>query len=362
MEVEDRLSSVLPAMKFDTNDACRVDSVANSDLNQISMTSLPPAPPDTKMNRTSRQEQFVNLTDIFSLLRTAESEGRLSADKGSRLRHVLMEAESSARANGVCWMNIVFRVLCELIPAPVYPSTAGGAGEIVGGTSLDATSPHHEDNIYPRWSEESSYQDVKSEAQDDRDKFSNAVPAQSLQETLCKPCLQLDTRPTSINNESEIENENDDAIAALLEMKMNPSPTNNNKRKSSTQDKSEPPIKATAASAIYPHPFSSLKDPKLYRRTRCKVPNCPNIGRACPEHGHDIKICKSEGCTNRAVKSGVCSKHGAKRPLCRVEGCSNQAKREGRCIKHGAVYGNCSEEGCCNQARSGGLCRKHGAK
>jgi hypothetical protein len=223
-------------------------------------------------------------------------------------------------------MNVVFRIICELIPPPVYPAASRGVPADVAKIEEKCHKP------------------------------SLAVHQEG------GPVLSLrasqDFELSSANKEGIL---NDDAVAALLDMKMNPSPTNDKKRKAVLEHPSEPSNK-TQASAIYPYPFSSVKDPKLFRRTRCKAPNCPNNGRACPDHGHDIKICKVEDCTNRAVKSGVCSKHGAQRPLCRVNGCTNQAKREGKCIKHGAVYGNCSEEGCLNQARSGGLCRKHGAK
>jgi hypothetical protein len=272
--------------------------------------------------------QFVTISDLFSLLHTAEIEGRLSPEKGTRLRHVLIDAESSARANGGCWMNVAFRIMCELIPPPVYPAASGAAV-----ISADVIK-----------SEEKRYKPSLSMHQEGM----LALPVQAPQ----------DLEFSSTNKEGIL---NDDAVAALLDMKMNPTPTNDKKRKAVLEHPSEPSNK-TQAKAMYPYPFSSAKDPKLFRRTRCKAPNCPNNGGACPDHGHDIKICKVGGCTNRAVKSGVCSKHGAQRPLCRVNGCTNQAKREGKCIKHGAVYGNCSEEGCVNQARSGGLCRKHGAK
>ena len=357
------------------------------EIPQFGLPSLPSRSSSTAqfMNNTNTTNtgQYVNMSDLFTFLRTAESEGRLSPDKCSRLRHVLMGAESSAvNGGGCCWMDVVFKVLCELIPAPVYPRVATGA---VGNGStrvnedtftLASRQQHEPQNWSVGRGNSSSRQSVTNDEASMRDASiepsvlnptdttvdsGSAVPTSK--GATCQPCQAPEMKPARTSDESN--HENDDAVAALLDMKMNPSPTNNNtnKRKASSTlspSSSEPPAKIPAA--IYPHPFSYIKDPKLYRRTRCKVPNCPNNGGACQDHGHDIKICRIHDCTNRAVKSGVCSKHGAKRPLCRVEGCTNQSKREGRCIKHGAVYGNCSEEGCVNLARSGGLCRKHGAK
>lgn len=296
---------------------------------------LPPVPPLTQTsNYAASHRPFVTMSDLFNLLHTAETEGRLDPEKGSRLRHVLIDAENASHSSGNCWMDVVFRVMCELIPSPVYQ--AGSVAATSMNTRMCATKPlkiHHQ--VYQQ-------------------NILYSAPLTQASQPLSKEFDVGTATKQGIGN--------DDAVAALLDMKMKPSPTNStNKRKASQELPSEPSSK-TQATAIYPYPFSTLKDPKLYRRTRCKAPNCPNNGGACPDHGHDIKVCKVEDCTNRAVKSGVCSKHGAKRPLCRVDGCTNQAKREGRCIKHGAVYGNCSEEGCVNQARSGGLCRKHGAK
>lgn len=362
-----------------------IDNVDNNDMHvppplyameniyetaQFGLASLPSRSSSTNMNNsTTNTGQYVNMSDIFTFLRTAESEGRIGPDKCSRLRHVLMGAESSAVNGGCCWMDVVFKVLCELIPAPIYPR-ANAAMACNDKTHHNGDVPTSSQDEPSQWStirgnplrqsvtnDESSIRDIRNEPSIFNPP-STTVDSGS-EGITCQPCKQPEMKP--VLNGDGSDRENNDAVAALLDMKMNPSPQNNKRKASSSSlTPSDPPSKTPAA--IYPHPFSYIKDPKLYRRTRCKVPNCPNNGGACPDHGHDIKICRINDCTNRAVKSGVCSKHGAKRPLCRVEGCTNQSKREGRCIKHGAVYGNCSEEGCVNLARSGGLCRKHGAK
>ena len=324
---------------------------------------LQPSMSITQMSNGSNTRQLVNTSDIFNLLRTAESGGRLSPEKGSRLRRILIEADAASINGGVCWMNIVFRVLCELIPAPACPTAVSVCPSVekspFGVSSpreiqqLDVNVPGTNSNL--PMVDQNNMKDIEQGSM-----FKSPPAADEISSAESKPCSQPNITPVSSGCGSK---DNDDAVAALLDMKMNSSTLNSKRKRSSTRDiiSEEPPFK-TSVQAIYPYPFSSAKDPKLYRRTRCKVPNCQNNGRACPDHGHNIKICTVEECQNRAVKGGVCSKHGAKRPLCRVEGCTNQAKREGKCIKHGAVYGNCSEKGCRNQARSGGLCRKHGAK
>ncbi|KAL3779191.1 hypothetical protein HJC23_008062 [Cyclotella cryptica] len=333
-------------------------------------------------------EQFVSMSDIFALLRTAELESRLNPAKASRLRHVIMEGANGACQGGsCCWMNVVFGVLCELIPAPVYAIGGASAGSLAGVPNddvvekacRDSSSPTmHQFSVQPtlpesqphsgsRCNEVSGRLTGESISQVKNSTLASSEMPASVEEQ-CKPCTESDNKSPPVSNNKSYP-ENDDAVAALLDMKMSSqdsSDTNlstTKKRKASTSHpSSEGPHKIPTTGAIYPHPFSPLKNPTLYRRTRCKAPSCPNNGSACPYHGHDIKICKISECTNRAVQGGVCSKHGARRPLCRVEGCTNQSKREGRCIKHGAMLGGCGKEGCGNRARSGGLCRKHGAK
>ena len=312
-------------------------------------------PPQPSTSITQISNGSVNVSDIFNLLRTAELEGRLSPEKGSRLRHILNEADAASANGGFFWMNIVFRVMCELMPAPAcrtaisVPPCVSSPREV---HQLDVNVSGTNSNLPTI--DQNTVRDINQGSM-----FKSAPAADKIESAQSKPCSLRKITPSSACGSKD----NVDAVAALLDMKMNSSAPNSKRKRTSTRDAiSEEPLFETSVQPICPHPFSSFKDPKLYRRTRCKVPNCPNNGRACPDHGHDIKICTVEECQNRAVKGGVCSKHGAKRPLCRVEGCTNQAKREGKCIKHGAVYGNCSEKGCTNQARSGGLCRKHGAK
>ena len=67
----------------------------------------------------------------------------------------------------------------------------------------------------------------------------------------------------------------------------------------------------------------------------------PVIREGCTlltQSGRKAKLCKSEGCTNRAIQGGQCFRHGAKahRKLCSSEGCKNYVVRGGICIKHGA--------------------------
>ena len=350
------------AQEADRPDTTKYNITSNSMMHDEGFQTdssyhLFPMPPRT--NHTNHPGQFVTMSDVFTLLRTSEAQNRLSPEKGSRLRHILMEVENSAQTSRVCWVNVVFRVLCELIPAPVCPATSCSDGvHSISSISMHQILPssssadiqRHQLQTY-RGTTGLNQDAIVRTASTNRisppvtENPTSTVHLYAPQEILCTPCLQSEGKtPTS----------NEDAVAALLDMRMSQSTVNKNKQRINSQKSS--------GAAIYPYPFSTIKDPKLYRRTRCKVPNCPNNGFACPSHGHNIKVCSIELCTNRAVKSGVCSKHGAKRPLCRVEGCANQSKREGRCIKHGAVYGSCSMESCQNLARSGGLCRKHGAK
>lgn len=78
---------------------------------------------------------------------------------------------------------------------------------------------------------------------------------------------------------------------------------------------------------------------------------------------HGANACKTEGCTNIAMKGGVCVKHGANQPKCRTPGCNKNAKKGGLCIAHGAKpkRASCSVEGCIKYAVEGGICIKHGA-
>ncbi|KAL7480104.1 hypothetical protein ACHAW6_005810 [Cyclotella cf. meneghiniana] len=330
-------------------------------------------------NGSTNTEQFVSMLDIFALLRTAELESRLNPVKASRLRHVIMEGGNGACPGGTCcWMNVVFGVLCELIPAPAYAVDSISAGSL-GRCSSDgaaheafreASSPMRRRFYGPPMLTDQQHSGSPS------NEIAMRLPDESIshvkhtmpvvsemltrEQTQCKPCTKSDSSPSAYKNKAHPEK--DDAVAALLDMKMSSHDSTDNefsprkKRKAPTSEPSlEAPHEIPATAAIYPHPFPPLKNPSLYRRTRCKAPSCPNNGSACPYHGHDIKICKISECTNRAVQGGVCSKHGARRPMCRVEGCTNQSKREGRCIKHGAVLGGCGREGCRNQARSGGF-------
>jgi hypothetical protein len=75
--------------------------------------------------------------------------------------------------------------------------------------------------------------------------------------------------------------------------------------------------------------------------------------------------CKSEGCTNFAIKGRVCIRHGAKyvRKKCSSEGCTRYAQKKGVCIKHGAIMNRSKLSRGDKKNRKGerGLCQSHDA-
>lgn len=106
-----------------------------------------------------------------------------------------------------------------------------------------------------------------------------------------------------------------------------------------------------------------------------------------------FKVCKIEGCGNKAKSKGLCSKHyvrllrhgdplgggteripkGTQSGNCKIDGCSNEMVAFGLCSTHYSKLkkygdplagrtnsgGECSVEGCCNPVKGLKLCAKH---
>ncbi len=69
---------------------------------------------------------------------------------------------------------------------------------------------------------------------------------------------------------------------------------------------------------------------------KCTYPQCSNFvqsDRVCVQHGYKMKQCRSNGCTNNAVRNGVCINHGAKR-YCTMPECGKPLFQAGKWRYH----------------------------
>jgi hypothetical protein len=71
-------------------------------------------------------------------------------------------------------------------------------------------------------------------------------------------------------------------------------------------------------------------------RIKCTYPQCSNYVQSdgvCVQHGYKKKQCRSNGCTNNAVRNGVCINHGAK-CYCTMPECGKLMFQARKCRYH----------------------------